>query len=162
MSPPLLTRHDVETTPSIQSSARQSVATDISMSKRGREGPKEPVLCPTDNEAILPKKKLNKQSWDYVIKSGVAGGLAGCSVSDLAMLTEINCLGKNRRRAARSCQDLVSNVESAVRKVFWLMAWLRHRITRDIPPRWHTRLVSRSFSNTVENISIRWHQVSSL
>jgi hypothetical protein len=100
MSPPLLTRHDVETPIQSHPSALQSAVTDTSMSKRGREGPREPVLCPTDNEAILPNKKLNKQSWDYVIKSGVAGGLAGCSVRVLAMATEADFLGQNRRRAA--------------------------------------------------------------
>jgi solute carrier family 25 protein 16 len=54
---------------------------------------REPTICPTDDNAILPRKQhklyrdsgeiLDKQSWEYIIKSGVAGGLAGCAVCDL-------------------------------------------------------------------------------
>jgi hypothetical protein len=46
---------------------------------------RDPKICPTDDEAIIPKSatstKFNKQSWNYIIRSGVAGGLAGCAVS---------------------------------------------------------------------------------
>ncbi|EKG19183.1 Mitochondrial carrier protein [Macrophomina phaseolina MS6] len=45
-----------------------------------------PSICPTDDDAIVPKKpvaqrgkKLDKTSWEYIIKSGVAGGFAGCA-----------------------------------------------------------------------------------
>jgi hypothetical protein len=41
---------------------------------------KPPPLCPTDGDAILPRKQIDKQSWDYVWRSGVAGGMAGCAV----------------------------------------------------------------------------------
>jgi solute carrier family 25 (mitochondrial carrier protein), member 16 len=45
---------------------------------------RDPKICPTDDEAIVPKgeerNRLNKQSWEYIIKTGVAGGLAGCAV----------------------------------------------------------------------------------
>jgi hypothetical protein len=44
---------------------------------------KEPAMCPTDNDAIVPPRpqaKLDKSSWEYIIKTGVAGGLAGCAV----------------------------------------------------------------------------------
>ncbi|PHH69790.1 hypothetical protein CDD80_6501 [Ophiocordyceps camponoti-rufipedis] len=36
-----------------------------------------PAVCPTDEEALTPRK--DKSSWDYVWKSGVAGGFAGCA-----------------------------------------------------------------------------------
>lgn len=46
----------------------------------------QPGLCPTDGEAIVPKtasdsdsRKISKQSWEYVARSGVAGGLASCA-----------------------------------------------------------------------------------
>lgn len=47
-----------------------------------------PAICPTDDDAIVPRKpaaqasarKLDKRSWEYIIKSGVAGGVAGCAV----------------------------------------------------------------------------------
>ena len=45
-----------------------------------------PKISPESRETIAPKwagsrKKLNKQSLDYVLRSGLAGGLAGCAVS---------------------------------------------------------------------------------
>lgn len=46
-----------------------------------RKSRKEPALCPTDQETITPKaKKYHKQSLEYVWRSGLAGGLAGCAV----------------------------------------------------------------------------------
>lgn len=41
---------------------------------------KEPSVCPTDQEAVTPKPQM--KSLEYIWKSGVAGGLAGCAVSD--------------------------------------------------------------------------------
>ncbi|KAI9836639.1 MAG: hypothetical protein M1819_001273 [Sarea resinae] len=38
----------------------------------------EPALCPTDDEAIAPKK-TEKQSLDYILRTGLAGGMAGCA-----------------------------------------------------------------------------------
>lgn len=38
----------------------------------------DPAVCPTDEEAITPRNKT--RSWDYVWRTGVAGGLAGCAV----------------------------------------------------------------------------------
>ncbi|KAK4640399.1 coenzyme A transporter [Podospora bellae-mahoneyi] len=41
---------------------------------------KDPAVCPTDDEAQVPRKPpKNKRSLDYVWRSGVAGGLAGCA-----------------------------------------------------------------------------------
>ena len=41
----------------------------------------DPALCPTDGDVITPKKKApEKRSLDYVWRSGLAGGLAGCAV----------------------------------------------------------------------------------
>ncbi|KAK3390928.1 mitochondrial carrier domain-containing protein [Podospora didyma] len=48
---------------------------------RGSAKETEPALCPTD-EASVPRgqaQQQNKQSFDYVWRSGVAGGLAGCA-----------------------------------------------------------------------------------
>jgi solute carrier family 25 protein 16 len=46
-----------------------------------RTGRQEPAICPTDGEAVVPRKKLEKRSFDYLWRSAVAGGLAGCAVS---------------------------------------------------------------------------------
>nr|POE72267.1 mitochondrial carrier protein leu5 [Quercus suber] len=48
----------------------------------------QPSICPTDTESILPlrhssenhgQRKIAKQSLEYVVRSGVAGGLAACA-----------------------------------------------------------------------------------
>lgn len=45
---------------------------------------REPAICPTDDEhgsiAADKHRKVDKQSWDYLWRSGVAGGFAGCAV----------------------------------------------------------------------------------
>jgi solute carrier family 25 protein 16 len=42
---------------------------------------RELAICPTDDDTIAPKrKKPHKQSWDYIWRTGVAGGLAGSAV----------------------------------------------------------------------------------
>ena len=39
------------------------------------------AICPTDDDAIAPRpKKPHKQSFDYIWRSAVAGGLAGSAV----------------------------------------------------------------------------------
>jgi hypothetical protein len=54
---------------------------------------KEPAICPTDDDAIVPPRpqqaQLDKKSWEYIIKSGVAGGMAGCAVRHISY-TESN------------------------------------------------------------------------
>jgi hypothetical protein len=46
-----------------------------------RQRRQDPALCPTDDDAIGPKQHApNKQSLDYVWRTGLAGGLAGCAV----------------------------------------------------------------------------------
>ena len=62
--------------------------TSASLAPPGPRIPHEPAICPTDSDAIVPKKhrankKLDKSSWEYIIKSGVAGGFAGCAVSPI-------------------------------------------------------------------------------
>lgn len=50
--------------------------------RAARKKSAEPAICPTDDDAVVPKRKAkDKQSWDYIWRSGVAGGLAGCAVS---------------------------------------------------------------------------------
>jgi solute carrier family 25 (mitochondrial carrier protein), member 16 len=60
--------------------------TSASLAGPGPRLPHEPAIRPTDRDTIVPKKyraktKLDKSSWEYIIKSGVAGGFAGCAVS---------------------------------------------------------------------------------
>lgn len=44
-------------------------------------GPEKAVLAMND-ESDMRSKRTNKRTWDYIWRSGVAGGLAGCAVSD--------------------------------------------------------------------------------
>ncbi|KAK0627115.1 mitochondrial carrier domain-containing protein [Immersiella caudata] len=52
---------------------------------RQPRGQRDPVLCPTDEEAAVPRRKgaQNKRSLDYLWRSGVAGGMAGCVAKTL-------------------------------------------------------------------------------
>ena len=62
---------------------RTMTAVQVAPSRRSL---REPPICPTDEEALVPKKgqkhqKVDKRSPEYIIKSGLAGGIAGCAVS---------------------------------------------------------------------------------
>jgi hypothetical protein len=53
--------------------------------RSGGQRPKDqPALCPTDDDAIKlklkPDQPLDKKSLDYILRTGLAGGLAGCAV----------------------------------------------------------------------------------
>lgn len=48
------------------------------------------IAFPTDSDVIVPRrdgprKQIDKQSTEYILKSGLAGGLAGCAVSNLVV-----------------------------------------------------------------------------
>lgn len=49
---------------------------------RRTQSQRDPAVCPTDDEAAVPKRKEagNKRSLEYVWRSGVAGGMAGSVV----------------------------------------------------------------------------------
>jgi len=53
------------------------VGDSLLLSRRQKEAP----ICPTDDEAAIPQRKSakDKRSLDYIWRSGVAGGLAGCA-----------------------------------------------------------------------------------
>ncbi|KAK3688495.1 mitochondrial carrier domain-containing protein [Podospora appendiculata] len=59
-------------------------AIDIDTSRLGQQR-KDPALCPTDDEAAVPRAKspVNKRSYDYVWRSAVAGGFAGCAAKTI-------------------------------------------------------------------------------
>ena len=64
-----------------------------------RRPPREPLICPTDEEALAPRKgqihrKVDKRSPEYIIKSGLAGGIAGCAVSPPNTTSDIADDGK--------------------------------------------------------------------
>jgi hypothetical protein len=50
---------------------------------------RDAAVCPTDDEAVTPRKQWDKQSVDYLWRSGLAGGMAGCAVSSLNPLISL-------------------------------------------------------------------------
>lgn len=59
--------------------ARNSNIPDHVSSQALHRSHTEPTKRPTDMDAVAPKAQMN--SFEYIWKSGVAGGLAGCAVS---------------------------------------------------------------------------------
>lgn len=64
------------------------------MKGANNSGTKAPPLCPTDGDAMVPSRssrdehvrepagttaKVDKKSYEYLVKSGIAGGIAGCA-----------------------------------------------------------------------------------
>lgn len=68
----------------LSASARQVDRTAICPTDDEHKIPDSPpaTLCPTDHENQIPsqKPKIDKRSYEYMWKSGVAGGLAACTV----------------------------------------------------------------------------------
>jgi solute carrier family 25 (mitochondrial carrier protein), member 16 len=64
----------------LKNASPPSLLTDKSR-EMDEERRKQLAICPTDDDAIAPKtKKPHKQSFDYIWRTGVAGGLAGSAV----------------------------------------------------------------------------------
>lgn len=73
-----------DASPKTASPGEQQAMTTVQVAPSGRLM-REPRLCATDDEVIVPKQKgarpaTDKKSWEYITKSGIAGGLAGCAV----------------------------------------------------------------------------------
>jgi solute carrier family 25 protein 16 len=51
---------------------------EVEMDGRVRRRDPEPVICPTDEDVIA--KKPHKQSFDYIWRTGFAGGVAASAV----------------------------------------------------------------------------------
>jgi len=114
------------------------VGDSLLLSRRQKEAP----ICPTDDEAAIPQRKSakDKRSLDYIWRSGVAGGLAGCAVcgptSDvdsrmrpyllfLYVLTLFSSreIGQNSCCAARQSQDSLSIAQSSLCQIYGLLVW---------------------------------------
>jgi len=62
---------------------------EISLDEARRR--REVAICPTDDDSIAPEsKERDKQSLDYLWRTGLAGGLAGCSVCFLLLWVSSN------------------------------------------------------------------------
>lgn len=82
--PPALISH--ASMPGSASNEPREVAADaFRLGTRIQKEKGEAAVCPTDDEVSVPRSKRDsdnqkKRSLDYVWRSGVAGGLAGCAV----------------------------------------------------------------------------------
>jgi solute carrier family 25 protein 16 len=61
--------------------ARQAVASDIDSAAYANHPVDTTSSAPLKQNGRTGSKELNKRSLDYVLRSGLAGGLAGCAVS---------------------------------------------------------------------------------
>ena len=70
----------------------------------------------------VPDKRGDKRrdNLDYVLRSGLAGGVAGCAVR---VREFVLTAGQDGDCATRPCQDPIPNKQSRVQKVYWAMAW---------------------------------------
>jgi hypothetical protein len=109
----------------------------------------------------------DKRSLDYILRSGLAGGLAGCAVRVThdgswrqQMLT---CgIGQNGCRTSRPRQDFVSSVQPTIRQIYRQLVW---RLHRDAGHQYHRRAawsIPWTFCHSPQDLSICWDQVSGL
>jgi hypothetical protein len=79
---------------------------------------RHPPLCPTDGDAIVPKpkekekqydmrnggtaRKVDKKSSEYLVKSGIAGGIAGCAVRT-SHAASLHTQSLDSRKTIRQC-----------------------------------------------------------
>ncbi|KIW06900.1 uncharacterized protein PV09_02570 [Verruconis gallopava] len=88
--------NEAETREATDNSTRSShsqMTTEFAPSVAVGRARRDPAICPTDDDTIVPRKRTgthmssqktsNKKSWEYIIKSGVAGGLAGCAAKSV-------------------------------------------------------------------------------
>lgn len=68
--------------PGVSPSQHPREATDVPRTPVASR--KDPPVCPTDDDARIPRKVAkDKRSFDYLWRSGVAGGMAGCAVCSI-------------------------------------------------------------------------------
>lgn len=130
--------------------------------------------------AATPRR--DKQTMDYVIRSGIAGGVAGCVVSSFissasggggpkvvlplcpssdhskSLRTQIN-LGQDCHCAPGPRQDPLPSAESRVPKVLWPLARRLPRRAGDCLRIWCGRPVQRPFGNADADLSLCRDQV---
>jgi hypothetical protein len=71
----------------------------------------------------IKDEKNRTQNLDYVIRSGVAGGIAGCMVKDKRTFTTVygflitSCIGKNKYSTSRQNKNPISIEKPSFRAV---------------------------------------------
>ncbi len=131
----------------------QSPEMDVSRGEQSLQD-KDSNIRSTDEGSIASKgsgsqRHRNKQNLDYLWRSGLAGGLAGCAVCTTTltllpfMVTILtSCLGQNSSRTSGPCQDPLSGIQPPIRQIHRLMVWRCHSHAGHQPSRWHAWAVS--------------------
>lgn len=149
--------------------AQSAQAPEMGISSGGQKIAQRSEQETITSKEVEVQRHKNKQNLNYVLKSGLAGGLAGCAVRFPAGSTIIHrtCLlisstGQNSRRSSRSCQDPLSSLEPPVCEIHGLLVRRCYGYERHQPTRRHARSIPRSLSNTPSNLSLRWHKIPGL
>ena len=121
---------------------------------------------------VLPRNKIDKHSMNFVVRSGIAGGIAGCAVRDMICTLLFHCsaqmlihcwpIGQNCRWSPRPGEDPLPGVESGIRQVFRLMVGPGERHARTESQRGVDMTLSRPFCHTSPHFPLRRHQVPCL
>lgn len=114
------------------SAVRQDKSPEMSQDGRMKEAVMKD-MADTDTA----NRKPQKQSFDYIWRTGVAGGMAGCVVCSpmLGILLHLTLFpGKNSRSPSRSSQDPLPSQQSPICQVCWIMVRCRDS---------HERYISR-------------------
>ena len=144
-----------------------------------RDVPHNRDVPPSSSSASFtspPKKKtIDKQSVDYVLRSGLAGGLAGCAVSARSLLVSTHLFifsetdlrhptrsGQIPNRATRPRQDPLPSILSAIHSLRRLLCWPLHRPPQHISPRRHQWPLPWSFRYSPPHLPLRSDQIPCL
>ena len=82
-----------------------------------------PKLAPFTPDAMKTgARQKDKKNLDYILRSGLAGGVAGCAVCYFLRffsLILISFIGENSHRSPRPCQNPLPSILSPFRKIHW-------------------------------------------
>ena len=135
----------------------------------GRQA-EERSLSSSDQATVASKeagsqRHKNKQTVDYALKSGLAGGLAACAVWTTTPLLCPLCscfLGQDSRWSTRPCQDSLSSLESPIREIYRSLVWGNYCDARHQPTRWYEGPISGPQCDSPPHISLWRHKIRCL
>lgn len=97
-------------------------------------GATKPIV--SNNTAAMDKpesgdNKIHKRSLDYVMRSGIAGGLAGCAVSfhglsiiaSFILINAPDVIGQDCSSAPRPREDPLPGVKPSIRQIYGQLDW---------------------------------------
>lgn len=150
----------------------RDAATSTNLAQSHEMGAHQTADKSIHGQTALPTKtvpdgaKIDKRSLDYVLKSGLAGGLAGCAVSRCRLFRLLHktdfSTGQNYCRSPRSCQNTLSSLKPPICEIHRIMVWGHNSNAGYQQGRWDTRTVSRPLCDPSSNFPLRGHQIPRL